>query len=229
MRARFITATGTHVGKTLVTAALTWQGRQRGLSVRACKPLVTGFDPACLPGSDPAVLLEAMGLPLTAAGVATVSPVRFRAPLSPDMAAAREGAGAFDADVLAFSRQALAGDDDVVLVEGIGGVMVPFGATTTVRDWIAALSLDAVLVASAGLGTLSHTLASLEALAGAGVRVSTVVISEEGPPAVPLEETRQTLRRYAPSVRVTLLPHIEGIRPWQRAPEGLWSDVMEVA
>lgn len=223
MAALFITSTGTDVGKTFLTAALAWQGRQRGLGVRALKPLLSGFDTSAFDTSDSAVLLDAVGREVTLEAISEISPVRFRAPLSPDMAAAREGAPSFDAAVLAFCRRSLADarEDELVLIEGVGGVMVPFGSDTTVRDWIAALAIPAVLVASGRLGTLSHTLTALEALASVGVTTRAVVMTAADPALpVPLEETRASLRRYT-DVPVFLLPHVEGERAYRRAPASL--------
>ena len=92
MTAIFITATGTDIGKTFVAASLIGHFRQMGRLVEAIKPVVSGFDPAQAATSDPGVLLKALGLPVTAPQIERISPWRFRAALSPDLAARREGA-----------------------------------------------------------------------------------------------------------------------------------------
>ena len=89
MTALFVTATGTGIGKTLVTCLLARQLRAAGRRVRALKPVATGYTAAR--DSDSAQLLAALGEPITDANVAAISPWRFAAPLSPDMAAEREG------------------------------------------------------------------------------------------------------------------------------------------
>ena len=92
MSAIFITGTGTDVGKTYVAASLIRHLRQMGRLVDAIKPVVSGYDPAQLAASDPGVLLEALGLPVTEQEIDRISPWRFRAALSPDLAAARKKA-----------------------------------------------------------------------------------------------------------------------------------------
>jgi len=83
----FITATGTGVGKTFVAASLIRQFRQAGRAIEAIKPVVSGFDPAQAETSDPGALLRALGLPVTAEEIDRIAPWRFRAALSPTMAA----------------------------------------------------------------------------------------------------------------------------------------------
>ena len=104
MAAYFVTSTGTDIGKTFVTAGLIRQLRIGGAAVDALKPVVSGYDSSVVETSDPAVLLGALGRPVTADEVERIAPWRFRAPLSPDLAAAREGRTIdFDA-LIAFSR-----------------------------------------------------------------------------------------------------------------------------
>src|SRR3569623_2427108 len=91
MAAYFVTSTGTDIGKTFVTAGLTRHLRGEGRIAAAVKPLVSGYDSSAVETSDPAVLLRAMGRTVSADEIAAIAPFRFRAPLSPDIAAAREG------------------------------------------------------------------------------------------------------------------------------------------
>jgi len=162
MTAVFVTASGTDVGKTFVTLRLIAELTRAGLGVRALKPVASGFDPADIGSSDTAKLLVAQGLRIDAANLDAVSPWRFAAPLSPDMAAARERRNVpFDA-LVDFCRAPR--DADVTLIEGIGGVMAPLDATHTVLDWIAALKAPALLVVGSYLGSLSHSLTAAAAL-----------------------------------------------------------------
>src|SRR5689334_6196325 len=137
MGALFITATGTDIGKTFVTAGLIAELRAAGRSVHAIKPVVSGFDPAHSAGSDPAVLLDA--LERSTADLDAISPWRFKAPLAPDMAAGQEGRSVDFAALVAFSRDAIAAARDVLLIEGVGGIMVPLDDRHTVLDWMAEL------------------------------------------------------------------------------------------
>ena len=91
MTAVFITATGTDIGKTFLTAGLIRHIRGAGGAVAAVKPIVSGFDPHAWQQSDPALLLTALGRPVALEEVERISPWRFKAPLSPHMAGKREG------------------------------------------------------------------------------------------------------------------------------------------
>lgn len=196
MSAFFVAATGTDIGKTFVTAGLVRALRRRGCPVAALKPVVSGFDPSAPAGSDPAVLLEALGRPVTPEEVERISPWQYRASLSPDMAARAEGRP-LDVDaVVAFCREQIAAADGVLLVEGVGGVMVPLDQRRTVLDWMAALGLPTLLVAGSYLGTISHTLTALDVLARRGVAVRTLVVSETAGATVPLDETMTTLSHF---------------------------------
>ena len=162
MSAIFITATGTDVGKTYVAASLIRHLRQLGHSVDAIKPIVSGFDPAQAATSDPGILLDALGLPVTADEIERISPWRFRDPVSPDLAAAREGRRIDVDQVVAFCQDAIAQRRDVLLIEGVGGIMVPLDGERTILDVMMALRLPLILVTGSYLGTISHTLTALD-------------------------------------------------------------------
>lgn len=202
MKAFFVTGAGTDVGKTFIAAALCRWARKAGLSVAALKPVVSGFDPEDVAESDSAFLLAALGRPATAAEIAAITPWRFLAPLSPDMAAAREGRGIDFAKLVDFCEGRLKGPEDVLLIEGIGGAMVPLTATHTVLDWMAALRLPAILVSGSYLGCLSHTLTAASALRSGGVDIAAVVVSESEESPVPISETVATMARFLGSVPV---------------------------
>jgi dethiobiotin synthetase len=208
MSGLFITGTGTGIGKTLVATLLIAQLRGQGREVRALKPVISGFDPAEPGLTDTGLLLTAMGRPVTPNAVAEISPWRLAAPLSPDMAAAREGVALSAAEITAFCRaQERAGA--VTLVEGVGGVMVPLNDTETTLHVMAALGWPAVLVTGSYLGTLSHTLTAAQALGDAEVPLAGVVISESPESPVPLAETAATLLRFLPGVAVLALKRFD--------------------
>lgn len=205
MSALFVTATGTDIGKTYVSAALIRQLRARGRNVEALKPVLSGFDPAAPDGSDAAVLLDALGEPLTAETLDAITPWRYRAPLSPDMAAAQEGATVPYEAVVAHCRARMARTPDILLIEGVGGVMVPLAGTLTVLDWLAALDCPALLVTGSYLGTLSHTLTALLALESRGVPLAGIVVNETAGATVGLAETAATLARFT-SAPIRIVP-----------------------
>jgi dethiobiotin synthetase len=156
MSAIFVTAAGTDIGKTFVACGLVRALQARGRKVAALKPIASGFVPTDPERSDSGRLLAALGRPVTTETIAQVSPWRFAAALSPDMAAAREGRTVDFAAVVGFCRDAVATRDGALLIEGIGGVMTPLDARHTVLDWMAALDIPIVLVAGSYLGAISH-------------------------------------------------------------------------
>jgi dethiobiotin synthetase len=210
MSAYFVTATGTDIGKTFVTAGLIRYLRERGGEVGALKPVVSGYDPSVVETSDPAVLLRALALPVTAGDIARISPFRFRAPLSPDIAAAREGRSIeFDA-LVAFTREHVAAHRGILFVEGVGGIMVPLDAKRTVLDWMAELGLPVLLVVGGYLGSISHTLTALDVLARRKLSVRAIVVSEGERDTVALEDTVASIARFANEVSVIGLPRLPG-------------------
>ena len=180
----FVTGTGTDIGKTHVSC-----GILRARPMRALKPVMSGYDPADPAASDAARLLAAQGIAPTEAAIAAISPWRFAAPLSPDMAARAEGRRIdFDA-LVAFCRS-----DDPVLIEGVGGAMVPLDDRHTVADWIGALAMPVLLIGGSYLGALSHMLTALAALRDA--RIAAVVINETPGSSVELADTVATMRNF---------------------------------
>ena len=197
MSAYFVTATGTDIGKTFVTAGLIRHLRKKGKKATALKPVISGFDDPAR--SDSGILLEALGEAVTEVALDRISPWRFAAPLSPDMAAAREGRAIDFAALVEFCRQPR---DGTLLIEGVGGVMVPLDATHTVLDWMVALRLPVILVTGSYLGSLSHTLTAVRALIGAGLEIAALVVNESPGGTVSPAETIAVLRRFVPGVPV---------------------------
>lgn len=196
MTSYFITATGTDIGKTYVTAGLIRAGRELKRDFAAVKPLLTGYDSNTAPTSDPAILLDAMGRAYTARDIASISPWRFTAPLSPDMAAAREGKRIALRDVVTYCETAIAAARDILFIEGIGGAAVPLNDEELVADWIAALNIPVILVAGTYLGTLSHTITTSSFLTAQGIKIAAIVLNESPSAPVPAMETAATLKRF---------------------------------
>jgi dethiobiotin synthetase len=208
MTAVFVTATGTDIGKTFVTAGLIRYLRVTGREADAIKPVVSGFDPAAWHDSDPAVLIAALGRPLTLDEAERVSPWRFAAPLSPHMAARQEGRAIAYAEVVEFCRRRMAGRRWTLLIEGIGGIMVPIDDRHSVLDWMTLLRIPIILVAGSYVGTISHTLTSLEVLARRNLNVAAVVISESEGSAASLADTVATVERFANAIDVVAIPRL---------------------
>jgi dethiobiotin synthetase len=204
----FVTATGTDVGKTFVTTGLIRHFRRQGRPVNALKPVVTGFDPATAQTSDPGRLLSALGRPVNAEELERMSPWRFAAPVAPDLAARREHRLLDYNAVVDFSLRAISAAKGVLLIEGIGGIMVPLDDRHTVLDWMTMLRLPLLLVAGSYVGTISHTLTALHVLARRNLDVAAVVISESAASAVALDETVATISRFTGVIEVIGIPRL---------------------
>src|SRR5262245_52728323 len=177
MRGLFITGTDTGVGKTEVTAGIARLWRRQGRLFRARKPVATGS------------LDDARKLAL-AAGVLdlhTVSPLVFAEPAAPPLAARLEGTEL----TLAMIKEATLRhpEDSALLIEGVGGLLCPLTATETVADLADALGLPLVVVARRSLGTLNHTLLTVEVALNRGLKVAGVVVNETAPVTTRAEQS----------------------------------------
>ncbi|WP_374572380.1 dethiobiotin synthase [Phenylobacterium sp.] len=209
--ALFVAGAHTDVGKTFCACALIHAARVRGFAVDALKPVVSGFDPGDWSQSDPGRLLTALGRPLTDRTLDAISPLRFRAPLSPPMAARLERRTLSLAQLEAFCRAGLAHSAaDLVLVEGVGGVMSPIAEDATGLDLMVTLGLPCLLVGGSYLGAISHTLTALETLRSRAVPVTALVISQDADPAAPdFRETVASIAAFAGETPVLAAPRGE--------------------
>lgn len=201
-----VTASGTEIGKTYVTAGLARAFRALGAEVDVRKPVMSGVDPDRLDLSDAGRLLDAIGHDPSPDAVASISPWWFEAPLSPDMAAAREGRSIdFDA-LLQFCKSAVSGRAGTLLIEGAGGVMAPLDRTRTMLDLAAGLGVPALLVGGTYLGAISHVLTAQLALAARGVAIDAVVLSESACSPVEPDRTRDAVARFLAGPPVLVIP-----------------------
>lgn len=190
MKGYFITATGTDIGKTFCTSGLL----RACPGLKAIKPLLSGYAEG--EASDSTMLLEAMGQAASPSSINSITPWRFQAPLSPDMAAAREGQVINYDELLAFCQAAIKAAPKGLLVEGAGGAGVPLTATKLTADWIKDLALPALLVSGTYLGSISHCLTTAEFLFKRGISVQAVLLNESLNAPVPTAETKAALERY---------------------------------
>ncbi|MFM9864222.1 MAG: dethiobiotin synthase, partial [Micropepsaceae bacterium] len=188
-------ATGTEVGKTYITCGLIDALRRRGTPVSALKPIISGFDPAQAHTSDTGLILRALGKQVNEHSVAEISPWRYHAALSPDMAAAREDRP-INLDALIAVCASAANNDRVTFIEGAGGIMSPLAPRFTNLDLIDAIDAHVLLVAGTYLGTISHTLTACEALKVRGRDPWTIIFSESPQSPVPPAETARSLARF---------------------------------
>jgi dethiobiotin synthetase len=183
----FVTGTGTEVGKTVVAAVIARTLATEGKRVAVFKPAVTGLDDLSADGTqsdlyldfgsrrraDHEVLRVAAG-----SGQADdeIAPYRYGPPASPHLAAALAGEE-IDPERLTAAAGAAAAGAGTLVCEGVGGLLVPLRGDYLVRDLAVDLGLPLVVAASPGLGTINHTLLTIEAARLAGLVVASVVLT----------------------------------------------------
>jgi dethiobiotin synthetase len=206
MQGLFFVGTDTGVGKTFVTAAVARYLRQQGRRVSVCKPVATGAD--WIDGrwlsADTLRLAQAAGI---TDEFESITPWTFPAPAAPPVAAAREGIcltlAGLTAAVLRCNRPGR-----LLLVEGIGGILCPLTESETVADLAAALALPVVVITRRSLGTLNHTLLTLEAARARGLAVAGVVVNETEPPRNLADKTNvEELRKRIAVPLLAVVPH----------------------
>jgi dethiobiotin synthetase len=217
----FVTGTGTEVGKTVVAAAIARMAANAGRSVRVFKPAVTGLDdypeaPLRAPEWASADQLPDHMLLRLAAGSDQsddeIAPHRFGPAVSPHLAAELAGEPIDPEKLLAAARAAAEGAE-LFVCEGVGGFLVPLSGDYLVRDLARELGMPVVIAASAALGSINHSLLTLESVRAAGLEVLSVVLTPW--PQVPGEVERGNLEAISRlgSVTVQTLGHLDLNRP----------------
>jgi dethiobiotin synthetase len=202
----FVTGTDTGVGKTVAAAAIGLAARSRGRDAIPLKPAQTGWDGAIT--GDAEFVQAALG---TEEPADAVCPYRLRAPLAPAVAATLEGVR-LDPRRVRERYEDLRGRHDLVVVEGAGGLLVPFSEGVDMAGLAALLDLPLVIVARPGLGTLNHTLLTLEAAHRRGHTVLGVILA--GMPAEPALDALTNpgaLARLSPVPLLGVLPFDPGL------------------
>jgi len=203
----FVTGTGTEVGKTVVAAAIARTLAAEGKKVAVFKPAVTGLDEEG--ETDHALLRRASG---SQQSDEEIAPYRYDPPASPHLAAALAGEE-IDPERLRQAAHVAAASADAIVCEGVGGLLVPLSPTYLVRDLAADLGYPVVIVASPGLGTINHTLLTIEAAHAAGLEVSAVVLNPWPEEPTEIErDNRKTIAALA-NVPVHTLPPLDLSRP----------------
>ena len=200
MTAIFITATGSDVGKTQVVASLIRQFRQMGRSVEAIKPIVSGYDPAQAAASDTGILISALALPFTPESIDRISPWRFRTALPPDLAARQEERTIDIDELVVFCQNAVSERRDILLIEGVGGIMTPLDGHRTTLDVMMALQLPLILVTGTYRGAISHTLTALNSLFRRDMNVLATIVSETPASAIALDDVVSAISRFTAPV-----------------------------
>lgn len=199
MRGVFVTGTDTEVGKSVVAASICAALAARGERVAAFKPVVTGLDEE--PGEfgrDHELLASVATADQTPDDVA---PHRFGPPVSPHLAAEQAGMTIEPAELLASARA-----HELVVCEGVGGLLVPITPGYLVRDLAVDLGLPVVVAARPGLGTINHSVLTVEAARAAGLRVAAVVMTPWPDDPTPVESSNRATVERLGGVPVSGLP-----------------------
>ena len=193
-----VTGTDTGVGKTIVAAWLTWL-TSRSQRVALVKAAQTGADPA-VDGDEAFYRAALAGHPITITTLAT-----FPEPLAPSIAARRSGERVLAQDIARSCRE-IAQDHDLTIVEGSGGLLVPIDEDTNFADFAVALSANLVLVIRPGLGTLNHTMLTIEAAFRRSLSIEFLVCNglTANPQIVEIENLRFLRSRYPQIPLITL-------------------------
>ena len=205
----FVTGTDTGIGKTVVTAAITTAFKACGVDAGVMKPIATGAGGIDAGLSDPDWLMSATGVHDPSD---LISPYRFQSPASPLVAALQAGRP-LDPTRILEAFQALSVKHDCMVVEGIGGVLVPITPDLFVVDLIKRMNVPALVVARAGLGSINHTLLTLECLRNRGVPILGLIFNSPARPAADtaLSETVPTIQRLSGLHSFGELPYCEGL------------------
>jgi dethiobiotin synthetase len=208
VRGVFVTGTGTEAGKTVVAGAIARSLAADGLRVAVFKPAVSGLSEGGEP--DHAVLRRAAGSGQTDDEIA---PYRYEAPVSPHLGAELAGERIEPARLQSAARRAAARADALVC-EGVGGLLVPLAFGYLVRDFARQLALPLVIATKPGLGTINHTLMTIEAARAVGLEVALVVVTPwPADPSTVERSNREAIERLG-DVETAVLPPLD-----VRAPE----------
>ncbi len=211
-----ITGTDTGVGKSVLAGAVVARLRSAGVDVRALKPVITGLEDPPDPDWPPdhVLLARAAGCRPEQVVVSTYGPA-----VSPHFAAELAGVPVDPAAIIARA-EALAGDGEMLIVEGVGGLLVPIAEGFDVRGLAVALGLPVLIAARPGLGTINHTLLTLEVARAADLTIAAVVLTPwpEHPTAME-QSNRETIARLG-EVDVWTLPEIASAAPEALAAAG---------
>lgn len=214
-RGYFIAGTDTEVGKTFIGCALLEAWNAHGLRTAALKPVACGCErtPAGLHNADALALQAHAGLALP---YPEINPYAFEPPVSPHLAAAEAG-DAIDIERIMRHYRDIAGQADLVLVEGAGGWFAPIDGQRTMADIAIALDLPVILVVGMRLGCLNHALLTAQAIQHSGLKIAGWVANTLHPQMERLDDNVQTLAaRFAfPCLGHT--PYTPGASPAQLA------------
>ncbi len=225
MSGLLVTGTDTSVGKTVVAGLLAAAGVNQGKKVSVFKPVVTGLNEKSGQPADHEFLKAAANSPQS---LDEISPYRFSRAASPHLAAQLEGVK-IEPALIVEKAKAMQESADLFICEGIGGLLVPLTESYSIRDLAIELKLPLIVAARPGLGTINHTLLTLEAAEAAGIKVCAVALTPWPEDPGDIERSNlETVERLGgvPAIRIPYLPEDvlydpspASLEPWAAANE----------
>ena len=194
----FISATGTDIGKTFVLENLVQNLLSKNHDVFAIKPVISGFDPLNTT-SDLAKILGVLKKEINQNNFEAISPWRFKAPLSPNIAAALEGKKIDFDKVIEFCLAKISAArkaDQYLFIEGAGGIMTPVSDDKTYLDLAKKLNIPLILVMGNYLGTISHSLTAIKAIEAEDVEIDRIILNIRKNDVLDFKQNLQTLKNF---------------------------------
>ena len=211
----FIAGTDTNIGKTLVAAALLHAYADLGLRVLGMKPVAAGAElsEGVWVNQDVAMLRAAGNVQVAPE---LLNPYLFREPIAPHIAAEHKGVR-IEIPRIRAAFEALAAEADVVVVEGVGGLLVPLSEQQDAADLAVALDLPLILVVGMRLGCINHALLTAEAMAARGLKLAGWVANRLDPAMAAYDENLTALSKRLPAPLLAELPHMASVDPRRAA------------
>jgi dethiobiotin synthetase len=203
----FVTGTDTGVGKTIVTVTLAVAFQSQGIKTGVMKPIETGAEESGVSDSD-----WLLGVTKMDGARPLVTPYRLRAAAAPVVAAAAEGV-TIDPNRIVSALETLCTENDCVIVEGIGGVLVPLTPDLMVADLIRMMKLPVLIVARSGLGSINHSLLTVDCLRKRGLPIVGLIFNNPTPPQrdAATHRTVPTILQLTGLPSFGELPYCEGL------------------
>lgn len=205
----FIIGTDTNVGKTLITASLAWMLSKRVNRLGIMKPFATGEKPYSkrYRSEDVAILCDSIGI---VENEENVNPYYFPLPCSPFMAAELLKLNQVELNYAYEKYEYLTRIYDYILVEGIGGLLVPLNSKSTLLDFIKLVNLEVIIVTRPHVGTLNHTLLTVRECVANRIAIKGIIVNQM--PSKPNEIEMRTPHFIETLTKIPILgivPYIE--------------------
>ena len=207
MSSFFITGSGTDVGKTYITRELINRASSLKIKIDAIKPIISGFNMKQFDFSDTGILLKALKKEKNITNIENTSPWRFKHSLSPDMASRIDKKDINFTKVVHFCKHRISDAqklNKILLIEGVGGIMVPINNNYTILDLIKKLDISVIFVTRNYLGSLSHTLTALKVLKTNNIKINSIIINQENKNSISIDETKISLAKHTKNIPIYL-------------------------